>query len=71
MGPDWAGLSATLVVPVSSTEKPRISPCTAKSVPSVTIKDGTTVLMTRKPLISPTSTPRPSAPMMPSQIGMP
>ena len=47
--------SATLVVPVRSTESPRTRPCTAKSVPSVTMSDGTAVRTTRMPLISPTS----------------
>ena len=46
-------VSATEVVPVSATERPRTRPCTAKSVPSVTISEGTAVRTVRNPLIEP------------------
>ena len=64
-------LSATLVVPVRSTESPRTRPCTANSVPSVTMSDGTAVRMTRRPLMSPTTTPSASDAAMPTMIGAP
>ncbi len=60
---------ATLVVPVRMTERPSVRPATAKSVPKVTIKDGTAVRITNTPLMKPTSAPRASAAMTPTEVG--
>ena len=65
----WAALMATLVVPVSNTDRPSVRPATANNVPKVTINDGTAVRTTKTPLITPTSAPSAKAANMPSQIG--
>ena len=49
--------SATLALPVISTEPPRTTPCMATSVPRVMISDGTEVRTVRTPLTRPTTTP--------------
>jgi len=60
-----------LVLPVRSTEMPRVRPMRPNMVPMVTMSDGTPVRITRNPLTNPTSSPTPSDATMPTISGAP